>query len=168
MKEDNSDDNLPFRLPDTFYDIRVKEVYNNQHTSISRISSGCKKILYVLALTIAAELNKMPLITFEELENSVHPKLLQNLLTILAQLAGDTKVLITSHSPYLIKYMKPDQVKFGIPNTKGLALFKELKPAKVNKVMRQASAEEVSFGEYLFDMILNTKEDEELLTEYFI
>lgn len=168
LKEDNKTNEPPFRLPETFYDIRVKEVCNNQPTSISRISSGCKKVLYVLSLTIAAEYNKMPIITFEELENSVHPKLLQNLLTALSGLAGNTKIIITSHSPYLIKYLNPGQIEFGLPNRKGLAQFKALKTTKINKVMRQASDEEASLGEYLFDMILNAAEEDELLNEYFI
>ncbi|KAA6327676.1 hypothetical protein EZS27_023357 [termite gut metagenome] len=168
-KENNETENkLPFRLPDTFYDIQVKEIYNNQYTSIGNISSGCKKILYVLTLTLAAEINKIPLITFEELENSVHSRLLQNLLTTLSVLSGDTKILITSHSPYLVKYLKPNQLKLGLPNSKGTAEFKELKAAKINKLLRLASAEETSLGEYLFDLMLNATEDTGLLDEYFL
>ena len=33
--EEEETKNLPFRLPETFYDVRVKERYNNQYTSIS-------------------------------------------------------------------------------------------------------------------------------------
>ena len=80
---------------------------------------------------IAAEINKIPLLLLEELENSVHPRLLQNLLTAIVQLAGDTKVLITSHSPYLIKYLEPTKMKFGIPTELGVADFRSLKPNKV-------------------------------------
>ena len=99
LRKDAEDENrkLPFRLPEIFYDVRVKERYNNQYTSINRISSGSKKIFFILTLVIAAEINKIPLVLLEELENSVHPRLLQNLLTAIVQLAGDTKVLITSH-----------------------------------------------------------------------
>ena len=79
--EEEETKDLPFRLPETFYDVRVKERYNNQYTSISRISSGSKKIFFILTLVIAAEINKIPLLLLEELENSVHPRLLQNLLT---------------------------------------------------------------------------------------
>ncbi len=159
---------LPFRLPETFYDVQVKETYNNQFTSINRISTGCKKILYVLTLTIAAEINKIPLILLEELENSVHPRLLQNLLSTVVALAGDTKVLVTSHSPYLIKYLEPGQIKLGMPSENGVADFRSLKSNKVSKILRLASSEEISLGEYLFEMMLNMDEEKELLNEYFI
>lgn len=165
--EEEETKNLPFRLPETFYDVRVKERYNNQHTSINRISSGSKKIFFILTLVIAAEINKIPLLLLEELENSVHPRLLQNLLTAIVQLAGDTKVLITSHSPYLIKYLEPTKMKFGIPSNQGVADFRSLKPSKVTKVLKNASAEEVSVGEYMFEMLLDMDYDDELINEYF-
>ena len=60
--EEEETKNLPFRLPETFYDVRVKERYNNQYTSISRISSGSKKIFFILTLVIAAEINRIPYI----------------------------------------------------------------------------------------------------------
>ena len=164
-EEDNKD--LPFRLPETFYDVRVKERYNNQYTSINRISSGSKKIFFILTLVIAAEINKIPLVLLEELENSVHPRLLQNLLTAIVQLAGETKVLITSHSPYLVKYLEPTKMKFGIPTEQGVADFRSLKPSKVAKVLKNASAEEVSVGEYMFEMLLDMDCDNELVNEYF-
>lgn len=166
MEEEKKKD-LPFRLPETFYDVRVKERSNNQYTSISRISSGSKKIFFILTLIIAAEINKIPLVLLEELENSVHPKLLQNLLTAIVQLAGDTKVLITSHSPYLVKYLEPTKMKFGIPTEEGVADFRSLKPGKVAKVLKKASAEEVSVGEYMFEMLLEMECDDELINEYF-
>ena len=166
-EEEHDNKDLPFRLPEIFYDVRVKERYNNQYTSINRISSGSKKIFFILTLVIAAEINKIPLVLLEELENSVHPRLLQNLLTAIVQLAGDTKVLITSHSPYLIKYLEPTKMKFGIPSEEGVADFRSLKPGKVAKVLKNASAEEVSVGEYMFEMLLDMDCDSELVNEYF-
>src|SRR5690606_23626021 len=79
VKFQNEKAHIPLEFPERLYDIRVKEVNNNQQTSIDLLSSGSQKIFYILALTIAAELNKTPLITFEELENSIHPGLLQRL-----------------------------------------------------------------------------------------
>jgi AAA15 family ATPase/GTPase len=165
--EKRQDNKLPFQLPERFYDVRVKEKYNNQYTSINRLSSGCKRILFIMTLVIAARLNKIPLILLEELENSVHPKLLQNLLSIITELAGDTKVIITSHSPYLIKYLDPLKIEFGLPYKNGVAVFKKIKASKVSKLMKQASAEEVSLGEYLFEMMLDTEEDGNIIKEYF-
>lgn len=158
---------VPFQLPNTYFDIRVKERFNNQYTSINNVSTGSKKILFVLTMSLAASLNRVDLLMFEELENSVHPRLLQNLLQVVTELAGDTKVITTSHSPYLVKYLSPDNIQLGLPTHTGVAEFKTIKPSKVNKVLRQASAEEVSIGEYLFDMMLDAEADDEMMNEYF-
>src|SRR5690606_10824935 len=80
IKFDSEKVELPLDFPEKLYDIRVKENNNNQQSSINSLSSGSQKIFYILALTIAAELNNVPIISFEELENSIHPGLLQRLL----------------------------------------------------------------------------------------
>lgn len=162
----NEKDKLPLDFPEKIYDIRVKEINNNQQTSIDRLSSGSQRIFYILALTIAAEINKTPLITFEELENSIHPGLLQRLLIIIDGLTDYTKVILSSHSPYLIQYLDIEKIKIGLPNSKGLAMFKEIKKSKFNKVNGIAEEEGISVGDLIFDkMIECANADSELLNE---
>lgn len=162
----DEDDTVPFSLPEKLYDIRVKEFNNNQQSSIYRISSGSQKVFYVLAMTIASEINKRPLITFEELENSVHPGLFQGLLIVLDGLTENTKILLTSHSPYLIKYLSTERIKIGIPNNQGLANFREIKSSKFNKIAKISAEEGVSVGDYIFDKMIECHNQEtELFTE---
>jgi len=157
---------LPLNFPEKLYDIRVKEYNNNQQTNIDGLSSGSQKLFFILAQTVAAELNKIPLITFEELENSIHPGLLQKLLIIVDALTENTKVIITSHSPYLIQYLDIDKVKIGIPNSKGLAIFKEIKRSRFNKVISIAEEEGISMGDLIFDKMIECSTGEsELLNE---
>ena len=166
VKFQNEKAHIPLEFPERLYDIRVKEVNNNQQTSIDLLSSGSQKIFYILALTIAAELNKTPLITFEELENSIHPGLLQRLLIIIDGLTDNTKVLLTSHSPYLIQYLDISKIKIGMPNSKGLATFKEIKKAKFSKVVKIAEEEGVSVGDVIFDKLIECSNNEsEMLNE---
>lgn len=166
IKFKNEKVKIPLDFPERIYDIRVKEVNNNQQTSIDRLSSGSQKLFYVLALTIAAEMNKTPLITFEELENSIHPGLLQKLLIIIDGLTEGTKVLLTSHSPYLIQYLDINKIKIGIPNSKGLAIFKEIKKSKFTKVIKIAEEEGVSVGDVIFDKMIECSNGEsEMLNE---
>ena len=42
-----------------------------------------------------------------------------------------------------------------------------LEPNKVAKVLKNASAEEVSVGEYMFEMLLDMDCNDELINEYF-
>lgn len=154
----------PFSVPEKFYDIRVKESYNNQQTSINAISAGSKKIIYTLAMAVGANINQVPLIMFEELENSIHPALFQSLLMTFDVICPGTKIVISSHSPYLIKYLSADKIKVGIPNSKGLAIFKQIKPTKVKRALRLASEEGMSFGDYIFSLMYDatTGDDEPL------
>ena len=166
IKFENENKELPLDFPDKLYDIRVKEKNNNQQSDISRLSSGSQKVFYLLALTIAAELNKIPLVSFEELENSIHPGLLQRLLIILDGLTEKTKIITTSHSPYLIQYLDTKQVKIGIPNDTGLAEFKEIKSVKFKKAVKMAEDEGISVGDLIFDRVIECSNgDYELLKE---
>jgi len=168
FKPQEKNEKIPFNFPEKFFDIRVKETYNNQDISISAISSGSKKIFFVLAMAIAADINKIPILTFEELENSVHPSLLQNLLIALNNLSGDAKILITSHSPNLLKYLELNRIMVGLPNSKGIAMFRGIKTSKMKKIKKLASDEDASIGDFLFDLMQDVSEENlDLLNEYF-
>lgn len=162
----NESPDIPFSLPEKFYDIRVKESYNNQETSINSISDGSKKIFYILAMSIGADINKIPLVIFEELENSIHPALFQKLLMTMNALCENTKMIISSHSPYLIRYLPIEKLKIGIPNNDGIAIFKGIKVSKINKISKIASEEGVSIGDYVFSLMLDASlGDNESLNE---
>lgn len=164
----NGDKDIPFHLPEYLYDIRVKEKNLNQQVTIERLSSGTKRIFYLLLMTIAAELNNVPLILIEELENSIHPSLFQSLLSTLKSLAGNTQIILTSHSPYLLQYLKPELLYVGIPNEDDIAIFKKIKNSKIKSLIREASMYDMSLGDYLFDMLGEIKDStDELSTKYF-
>lgn len=157
---------LPLDFPEKLYDLRVKEINNNQQTDIASLSSGSQKLFYVLALTLSAEINNVALVTFEELENSIHPGLLQKLLMILDGLIENTKVILTSHSPYLIQYLDIDKIKIGIPNPKGLANFNDVKKSKFKRIVAMAEEEGVSVGDFIFDKMIECSTGEsEMLNE---
>ncbi len=157
---------LPLDFPEKLYDIRIKEINNNQQTDIASLSSGSQKLFYVLALTLSAEINNVALVTFEELENSIHPGLLQKLLMILDGLIEKTKVILTSHSPYLIQYLDIDKIKIGIPNNRGLANFNDVKKSKFKRIIAMAEEEGISVGDFIFDKMIECSNGEsEMLNE---
>lgn len=159
--------NVPYRIEDAIYDMRINEKSNNQDISISRLSSGSRRIITIIAEIIKAEMTGSSLICIEELENSVHPKLLENMILMVQSFAEGIKVLTTSHSPYLVRYLKSRQLTFGLPTEEGVASFHKLKQTKVKTVVKRASAMEMTLGEYMFDMMLNLKPESEEITELF-
>lgn len=158
---------IPFTLPEKFYDIRIKERNNNQTTSISYVSRGTKRILLILATAIDASQKKNTLLAFEELENSIHPSLLQKLLIILTGIVPNVNILVTSHSPYLIQYLPISSIYLGVPNNKGLSCFYRIKNSKQNMIMRLAADEESNLGDYLFDMMIQDSIDPEFQENFF-
>ncbi len=157
---------IPFEVPEKLYDIRVKIRTNNQETSINNISIGSKRIFHILATSIIADYTGVQLITYEEIENSIHPALLQRLLVIISELTENTQILITSHSPHLVKYLDIDNIYIGIPNQKGLAYFKKIRKSKHNKFIQYANDSESSLGDFIFDMLVEGFEEDSFWNEF--
>ena len=152
------DKDIPFELPD-LYQIMVKEVNNNQSAPYQFLSTGCMKVLYMLLNVIKARKEGITVLFLEEMENSVHPKLLQSLLSTISDLIGDTRLVFTSHSPSLAQYLNASQLYVGLPSSKGTVDFRTLKPSRVPAALKIAGAGDMSLGEYLFQLMLDMDND---------
>ena len=157
---------IPFVLPEKVYDIRVKIKTNNQETSVKNLSTGSRRIFYVLASALISDMSDNKLLCFEELENSIHPALLQRLLMLITELTPNTKVLITSHSPHLVKYLSLDDILIGIPNCEGLASFKRIKKTKQKKLISYAKDAETNIGDFVFDMLIEGFEESSFWNDF--
>lgn len=165
-KDERNIEKLPFKIPERIYDIRIKEGYNNQSTSFDNLSSGSKRIFLLLASAILSEINKVSLIAFEELENSIHPYLFQKFIIILTQIVKNCRILITSHSPYLIQYLDLEKIYIGLPSKDGVAQFKKIKKQYEKTIYKIATEEEMSIGDYIFDLLLDSYSDDTTLERY--
>ena len=93
---------------------------------------------------------------------------MQSLLSIIAEMKGETKLLFTSHSPNAAKNLSAKQLYVGLPSEKGVVDFRTIKPSKVRSVLAIAGAGDMSLGEYLFELMLDTETDSSLIDLFFV
>lgn len=165
-KQTNDDKTIPFS--DKYYLLFVED--KNLATSInfSQMSDGAQRVLLLLTFVVLAQINNYDLICIEEPENSVHPGLLKKFLFTVTELAEKTKLLFSSHSPYLINYLNPENIYLGITNDYGLAIFKKLKSSTNAKkrLMKDLIVSNMGLGDYLFDLMSGSDDDIEELLSY--
>ena len=87
------------------------------------MSDGAKRVFMILARIILANEGNVSLIAIEEPENSVHPSLFQAYIQIISQLLDNCKIIITSHSPYVVSYLEPSWIHVGVNRQPGIAEF---------------------------------------------
>jgi predicted ATPase len=105
-------------------------------------------------------------VAIEEPENSLNPRLLQHFLIVLSAFAKDVKIIITSHSPYLINYINPSNIYIGVPNINGVASFSKIKEKAINKIMNDANNLDLRVGDYIFDLMSGDQDDIDTLYKY--
>lgn len=72
------------------------------------MSDGTLRLLGHLATLYTP--TPLPLICFEEPENYVHPRLLELIVDLLKNASNKTQVLVTTHSPYLVDLLQPEDL----------------------------------------------------------
>jgi predicted ATPase len=97
------------------FDLELIDRYSEHHIPASDISDGTLRILAFL--TALYQEDTPSIICFEELENGVHPWLLHKMMELLKIVSTEgingkpVQILITTHSPLLLDYVEPHQVR---------------------------------------------------------
>ena len=88
----------------------------------------------------------------------MHPGLFQAYLRIINQLLDDCKVIITSHSPYIVSYLEPAWIHVGMNKTPGVAEFFSFKKSGQKQLQIDANQFNMGLGDYLFSLLTDTDE----------
>ena len=121
------------------------------------MSDGSKRVFMILTKIIVSSVSNISLIAIEEPENSVHPGLFQAYIQIISQLLDDCKVIITSHSPYIISYLNPSWIHVGMNRKPGVAEFFAFKKSGQKQLENDAAGFNMSMGDYLFSMLADSE-----------
>lgn len=158
-------EDVPFIFTDSIYSMSIVDDRMIQPINFENLSDGAKRIFLLLTFAIIADIKGLSLIAIEEPENSINPGLLQNYLDVLSQLINNCKIIITSHSPYILQYLNPHSIYVGLCNEIGESSFSRIASKKVNRLYNDASMYDKSVGDYIFN-ILSSSDSLEYLKEY--
>ena len=138
----------------------------NQPVSMANMSTGTKRAVWLLTNAFVANLVKAGIVGIEEIETSIHPRMIKALLEIITEALGSAPVIVSSHSPYLVQYLKPEKMYVGVPNENGVAEFRRIQKSKVKKLISNARDLNLSVGEYIFELLSGDSDSFEILESY--
>jgi predicted ATPase len=107
-----------------------------------RVSDGTLKLLAYITAIASIE---PKLVCFEEPENFIHPRLLELLVEILKK--SDKQILLSTHSPYLVDWVEPEDVII-VEKEEKETVAKRIK--RVDKLKIKKHLEEIGLGELLY------------------
>ncbi|SFP32206.1 Predicted ATPase [Ruminobacter amylophilus] len=152
--EDNQiPEDAPFVFSKYIYVLLVRDCNLSNSIDFASMSDGAKRVFLILTKIIVSSISNVSLIAIEEPENSVHPGLFQAYIRIIHQLLDDCKVIITSHSPYIVSYLDPAWIHVGMNVKPGVAEFFSFKNSGQKQLKKDATHYHMSMGDYLFSLL---------------
>ena len=135
------------------FSLQLVDKYSETPIPASDISDGTLRILAFL--TALYQEHTPSIICFEELENGVHPWLLHKMMELLKLVSTEgitgkpVQVLITTHSPTLLNYVEPHQVRAVELDNEGKTQVHNL-PTDSVRFQKALEAYDGSLGELWF------------------
>jgi len=113
---------------------------------IEEYSDGTLLVTAILE-ALFSENARGPILCLEELENCLHPAAIEKLLRFLQDHSEDWPVLITTHSPYLLSGIKPEDVNVAVIDETGATHFEKVKNSR--QLREYLNKNLMSFGDLL-------------------
>lgn len=130
--------------------------YSDYAVPASEASDGTLRILAFL--TALYDVSQPSLICFEEPENGIHPWLLNRLMQLLQAVSTEgingkpSQIIITTHSPVLLNYVLPEQIRAVELDEKGQTKISAL-PLESKRFQAAMDAYDGELGELWFTNI---------------
>ncbi len=113
---------------------------------IDEYSDGTLVAVAILEALFSKEI-RGPILCLEELENCLHPAAVERLLRFLQDYADRWPVLITTHSPYVLNGIRPEDVNVAVVDETGATHFEKVKNSR--QLREYLNKNLMSFGELL-------------------
>ena len=82
--------------------------YSKQPLYPNQLSEGTLRFLWLVTSLLSPAIP--PILLLDEPEMSLHPELLMVLAAVLEDAAQNSQIMVATHSPDLIRWLRPDQV----------------------------------------------------------
>ena len=120
----------------------------SDYADLEEFSDGTFVVVAILSSVFSPKFANS-ILCIEELENCLHPAAIEKLLRFLQDNADKWPVLITTHSPYVLNGVNPEDVNVAVVNETGATHFEKIKNTRelrdyLNKGL-------MSFGDLLVD-----------------
>lgn len=163
---ESTEKDITYKLHNEIYRLMIDSNYFNQPVSMDFMSTGTKRIFWLIANAVFAGCYGTNLLGIDEIETSIHPKMIRNLLESLTDILGDASMIVSSHSPYLVQYLKANSIYVGVPNDEGVAVFKRIQQSKIKAILNRTRELETTVGEYLFELMSGDRDSAAILSAY--
>lgn len=126
-------------MPDGRLLLQIKDAPFSKPVMARFTSDGALKMLSYLVLL--KDPAPPPLIGIEEPENFLHPRLLHGLAEECREAAGATQMLVTTHSPFFLNALQPQEVRVLWRDEKGYTQCRALDQDEKVKAFMEAGAQ---------------------------
>jgi len=124
----------------------------HDYAHLAEYSDGTLAVVAIVSAIVSRQFTG-PILLVEELENSLHPSALQRLLRFMQDHSQEWPILITTHSPYVLNCVNPENVNVAIVDERGATHFDKVENTKQLRDYLKSGF--MSFG----DMLASNFED---------
>lgn len=119
----------------------------SDYAELREFSDGTISVVALLVALFSQVTPKPPIICIEEPENFLHPAALAKLLVFLQDSAHEWPILLTTHSPYLVNGVRPQDIIVAVVDDSGTTHFE--KPKNRRAIRERLNRGYMNFGDLL-------------------